>query len=63
MESGAYNEKLQAEREKLNRLIDEALENGTHINETFEIAEQCRKVNKIINDSKKEKTVGGGDGR
>jgi hypothetical protein len=62
MEPNDYNEKLQAEREKLDRLIDEALENGTPLNETFEIMEQCRKVNKIINDLKSE-TAGGGDGR
>jgi hypothetical protein len=46
--------KLREEREILGRLIDEALENGTPISETKSIAEQCRKVNEIINEMKAE---------
>jgi 2-phosphoglycerate kinase len=45
---------LRKEREILDRLIDEALENGTPISETKSIAEQCRKVNEIINEMKAE---------
>jgi 2-phosphoglycerate kinase len=46
--------KLRKEREILGRLIDEALENGTPISETKSIAEQCRKVNEIIMEMKRE---------
>lgn len=49
-----YDKKLKAEREKLDRLIDEALQNGTPISETKRIAEQCRKVNEIIMEMKRE---------
>jgi hypothetical protein len=48
--------KLQDEREKLHSLIDEALENGTPISETKSIAEQCTKVNEIINEMKREES-------
>lgn len=50
----SIEKKLQAEREKLDRLIDEALKNGTPISETKSIAEQCRKVNEIIMEMKRE---------
>ncbi|MGE5495935.1 MAG: hypothetical protein ACM3S4_11615 [Burkholderiales bacterium] len=46
--------KLRKEREILDRLIDEALENGTPISKTKSIAEQCRKVNEIIIEMKAE---------
>ena len=39
---------LAYEQSKLNRLVEEALENGTPINETHEIMMQCRKVHKLI---------------
>lgn len=40
--------KLQEEREKLNRLVDEALKNGTPLSDTQEIMKQYKKVNEII---------------
>jgi hypothetical protein len=40
--------KLEKEREELNRLIDEALENGTPIAGTREMIEQSRKVNDLV---------------
>jgi hypothetical protein len=39
--------RLQLEREKLNRLVDEALENGTPIDRTHVIMSQCRKLRLI----------------
>lgn len=42
--------KLRKEREKLNRLIDRALKNGTPISETYEIMKHSRKVNELLND-------------
>ena len=38
---------LQQEREKLNRLVDAALENGTPIEETYDIMDQCRKISRF----------------
>ena len=40
--------KLTQEQSKLNHLVEEALENGTPINETYEIIVQCRKVHELI---------------
>ena len=42
------NTELQTARDKLNRLVDQALENGTSITETHEIMEQCRKIDEMI---------------
>ena len=39
---------LQIEREKLDRLVDEALKNGTPISETYEIMKQCEKVDRLL---------------
>ena len=39
------------EREKLNRLVDEALQNGTPINETHEIRKQFRKVKRMAREA------------
>ena len=39
--------RLQLEREKLNRLVDEALENGTPIEQTYQIMRQCRRMKRI----------------
>jgi hypothetical protein len=39
---------LQQEREKLDRLVDEALKNGTPIDETYEIMSQTKKVEALI---------------
>lgn len=47
METDYYME-LQAERKKLENLVDEALKNGTPINKTHLIMEQCKKVNQLI---------------
>lgn len=43
-----YNNVLYLEQEKLNKLVDEALKNGTPITETHEIMEQCRKINEMM---------------
>lgn len=48
-----YNKELQLEREKLNRLVDEALKNGTPLSKTHAIMEQCKKLDDLI--SKREK--------
>ena len=40
--------KLAHEQCKLNHLVDEALDNGTPINETHELMMQCRKVHELI---------------
>ena len=46
------NEKrLYQEREKLNRLVDEALQKGTPICETHEIREQFRKVKRMAREA------------
>jgi hypothetical protein len=39
---------LEKERAELNRLIDEALKNGTPIAETQEIIDQSKKVDKLV---------------
>lgn len=44
----ALEHELRREQEKLNRLVDEALKNGTPIAETFEIMKQSEKVNQLI---------------
>lgn len=42
-----YFEKLQIERQKLDMLVDEALQNGTPISETYGIMAQYRKVKRL----------------
>ena len=52
------NEKqLQQEREKLNRLVDEALQNGTPINETHGIREPFRRIGRLVGKALRSKTV------
>lgn len=46
-----YKKQLEAERDKLNRLVDEALENGTPLSETQTIMKQSRKVDHLIQKS------------
>ena len=41
------NKRLEEEREKLNRLVDEALADGTPISETDEIMKQCRIIKRL----------------
>lgn len=48
---------LHQEREKLNRLVDEALQKGTPINETHEIGEQFRKVKQIMRETLQSEAV------
>jgi hypothetical protein len=48
-----YNKKLQAEREKLNRLVDEALKKGVPVSRKKEITRQCKKVNEMIMEMKR----------
>ena len=48
MNSNNCREALKKERKILERLVDEALENGTPINETHAIMEQCRKVDALV---------------
>jgi hypothetical protein len=42
-------------KEKLNRLIEEAMEKGTSPDESKEILEQSRKVDELINQYQKKK--------
>ena len=46
--NGHDRQRLQREREKLDRLVDEALENGTPISEAHEIMKQSRKVQELL---------------
>jgi hypothetical protein len=46
--------KLEKERKILNMLIDEALKNGNKISEIQEIAEQSRKVRRLVDVIQKE---------
>ena len=48
---------LMQEREKLNRLVDEALQKGTPINETHEIGEQFRKIKRITSEALQSEAV------
>lgn len=48
-----YNKKLQSERDKLNRLVDEALKAGVPISQKQEITRQCKKVNDMIIEMKR----------
>jgi hypothetical protein len=43
--------KLQREREKLNRLVDEALENGTPISQAYDIVEQSKKFQRLLSEN------------
>ncbi len=40
--------RLRQERDKLNRLVDEALANGTLIDRTYTIMDQSRRVDKLL---------------
>jgi len=44
----AYKTKIERGREKLNKMVDEALENGTPISNNRGITKQSRKVNEMI---------------
>lgn len=43
-----FEQKLMKEREKLNRLVDQALTDGKPIAKTYEIMKQSKKVNRMI---------------
>lgn len=43
-----YESQLQAEREMLDKLVDEALHNGTSLSETHSIMKQCKKIDELI---------------
>lgn len=45
-----YKKVLQEEREKLNRLVDEALENGTPLSKSSAIMQQCKKLDDLISE-------------
>lgn len=56
-----YNKKLQSERDKLNRLVYEALKEGLRISQKQEITRQCKKVNEMIMEIKRgEESAGSG---
>ena len=42
------NDDLIKEQERLYRLVNEALKNGTPIGETYEIMAQCHKIDKMM---------------
>ncbi len=45
-----YYKRLETARQKLNSLVDEALENGTPIAETQDIMNQCAKIKRLMAD-------------
>jgi len=51
----ALNEKLEREKEKLNRLADEALKNGIPLTQDEAVIEQNRKVDSLVVKIQKEK--------
>ncbi len=55
MKKVSYNEKLEKEKETLNRLVDEALENGTPIIQDEAVIAQNRKVDALVVKIQKEK--------
>ena len=46
-----YERKIELERAKLDKLVDEALEKGTPLSETHEIMQQSRQVNELIQEA------------
>jgi hypothetical protein len=48
MKKASLNEKLEKEREKLNRLADEALKNGIPLTQDEAFMEQNRKVDALV---------------
>jgi hypothetical protein len=42
---------LRQERGKLEQLVDEALQNGTPIDKTAEIMDQCKKIKRLTGDA------------
>jgi len=48
MKSEHYNKQLEKEKEKLNKLADEALKNGIPLNQHEAFMEQNRKVDKLV---------------
>ena len=48
MKHKSYIAELEKERRELNRLIDDALKNGTPISQTYAIMEQSRKMNLLL---------------
>jgi len=53
-----YEKKLELERAKLDKLVDEALKNGTPLSETHEIMQQSRQVNELIQEAQEQKERG-----
>ncbi|MCG8540213.1 MAG: hypothetical protein MJA82_09770 [Clostridia bacterium] len=54
-----HGKKLKKEREKLNRLVDEALKNGISFTQDEVLMAQSRKVDKLIARIQKEKRRSG----
>jgi len=48
MKSDHYNKQLEKEKEKLNKLADEALKNGIPLNQHEAFMEQNRKVDELV---------------
>jgi hypothetical protein len=48
MKSNHYNKQLEKEKEKLNKLADEALKNGIPLNQHSAFMEQNRKVDELV---------------
>ena len=55
MKQVSLNDKLQIEKEKLSRLVDKALENGTPIAQDKAIMEQNHKVDALVARIQREK--------
>lgn len=48
MKKSSYDENLETEREKLNKLADEAMKKGIPLNQDEAFMEQNRKVDKLV---------------
>lgn len=55
MKQVSCNDKLQKEKEKLGRLVDEALEKDTPIAQDMKVMEQNRKVDALVTKLQREK--------
>jgi len=57
MQFQEYYKEIKTEREKLNRLIDEALASGTPIAETYDIMDQCKKMKRVASEALRSEAV------
>jgi len=55
MKQKNYNEKLEKEKEKLNRLVDEAIKNGTPLSQDKAVVAQNHRVDVLVARIQREK--------